>query len=139
MATKENNTSSNNSYKLIGYWISTSDYDYETMIDLYRSKRYHWALFMGHLSIEKLLKAYYVKVKRENPPFIHNLLRLAEKADLELDNEQKNILATLTTFNINTRYDDYKLSFYKTCTREFTKKWIEHIKDYRQWIKELLK
>ncbi|MCF8307867.1 MAG: HEPN domain-containing protein [Bacteroidales bacterium] len=43
--------------KLINYWIESSDDDYETMIDMYNSKRYSWALFIGHLMIEKLLKA----------------------------------------------------------------------------------
>lgn len=59
--------------------------------------------------IEKLLKAYYVKVKSDYPPFIHNLLRLAEKADLELNEEQKEQLATITAFNIN----DRNRAFYK--------------------------
>ena len=67
--------------KLIKYWIDSSDDDYDTMIDMYKSKRYSWAQFIGHLMIEKLLKALYVNAKSDYPPYIHNLLRLAEKAD----------------------------------------------------------
>lgn len=29
---------------------------------MHKSKRYNWALFAGHLMIEKLLKAYYTKL-----------------------------------------------------------------------------
>ena len=65
--------------KLIRYWIEGSDDDFETMLAMFNSGRYSWSLFIGHLTIEKLLKAYYVKNKSDYPPFIHNLLRLAEK------------------------------------------------------------
>ncbi len=37
---------------------------------------------MGHLVIEKLLKAVYVKSKKEFPPMIHDLRRICEKADI---------------------------------------------------------
>jgi HEPN domain len=89
--------------------------------------------------IEKLLKAYYIQETNDFPPFIHNLLRLAEGCNLNLTNEQKADLAGITAFNINTRYDDYKMSFKEKCTPEFTERWIEEIKIIRQWIKELIK
>ena len=125
--------------KLIKYWIDSSDDDYETMITMFEAKRYNWALFVGHLMIEKLLKAYYTQKKEDFPPHIHNLLRLAERSDLKLTNEQKVNLATVTTFNISSRYDDYRMSFKKKCTLEFTSKWIAKLKETRQWITELIK
>jgi len=81
----------------------------------------------------------YVKLKNDYPPYIHNLLRLAEKCNLELNDEQRFILTTVTAFNINVRYDDYKLSFQKICTPEFTTIWIEQLKDQRLWIKTLIR
>jgi HEPN domain-containing protein len=124
--------------EMIRYWLQSSDYDYDTMVDLYKVNRYHWALFMGHLSLEKLLKAYYIHQKHENPPLIHNLLRLAELTDLKVNDDQKKMLAAITTFNLSTRYDDYNMSFYKKCTKEFTEAWIENIKTLRLWIKQLI-
>jgi len=124
--------------KLMNYWIDSAQYDYKAMNDLYKNKNFHWALFMGHLVIEKLLKAYYVKTKDKEPPFIHNLSRIAEKAELPLTEAQLDILDTITTFNIRARYDDYKLLFYKKCTPEFTKFWIEKIEDLIKWIKTKL-
>ena len=50
-----------NAEKIVGYWIETSDDDYKTMVNLFRTKEYHWALFIGHLVLEKLLKAGVVK------------------------------------------------------------------------------
>lgn len=125
--------------KIIKYWIDSSDEDYETMIVMFESKRYSWSLFVGHLMIEKLLKALYVKKFDIYPPFIHNLLRLAEKCNLELTEEQKINMATITVFNINTRYDDFKMSFQKKCTPDFTTIWIKKLKEIRQWIKGLIK
>jgi len=127
-----------NKDKLIEYWIAGSDDDYETMIAMFDSKRFSWSLFIGHLMIEKLLKAYYVKVKSDYPPFIHNLLRLAEKAELSLTDDLKKQLVTITAFNINARYDDYKMSFKKQCTTEFTVEWVDKLKELRPWIKTLI-
>lgn len=127
-----------NKERLITYWIEGSDDDFETMTAMFDSKRYSWSLFIGHLMIEKLLKAYFVKVKSEYPPFIHNLLRLAEKADLDISEDKKKYLVTITAFNINARYDDYKMSFKKQCTPEFSVEWITKLKELRIWIKTLI-
>jgi HEPN domain-containing protein len=123
---------------LIDYWIESSDKDYKTMIDLYQTKNNHWALFMGHLVIEKLLKALYVKAKNDYPPMIHDLRRLCEKAEFEIDFTMMVILDSISRFNINARYDDYKQTFYHLCTESFTEEWIAKIKECRLWIKAKL-
>lgn len=125
--------------KVINYWITGSDDDYDTMIAMHDTKRYSWSLFIGHLMIEKLLKAYFVIINEDYPPFTHNLLKLAKDANLELSEEQKVNLTTITAFNLNTRYDDYKRSFNKKCTPGFTIEWINKIKAIRSWIKEQIK
>ena len=102
-----------------------------------KKKDYHWALFVGHLVIEKLLKAYFIKKVNTNVPLIHDLLRLAESSGLEIK-EEKLFLATVTTFNIRTRYENYKENFRKLCTKKFTELWIAEIKAYRIWIKKKL-
>ena len=124
--------------KMIKYWVDSSDEDFETMITLFENKRYNWSLFIGHLMIEKLLKSLYVKLNNDYPPYIHNLLRLAEKCKLDLNEVQQFFCVTVTAFNINARYDDYKMSFKNICTPEFTTCWIEQLKDQRLWIKTLI-
>ena len=124
--------------KIITHWINTSDEDFSTMNSLFQLKTYHWALFMGHISTEKLLKAYYVKVKHKHSPPIHNLLRIAEKSELLVTEEYADWLDTISLFNINARYDDFKREFYKQCSEEFTRLWIERIKELREWIKQRL-
>ena len=124
--------------KIVLHWTSTSDADFKTMLNLYDSKDYHWALFMGHLVIEKLLKGKIVKNTHQHAPFSHDLRKLRLVSGLELDDEKVNWLDTITTFNLNARYDDYKQEFYRKCTKDFTSHWIENIKTLRLWIKEKL-
>ena len=124
--------------RIINYWIESSDKDFKTMNDLYETKNYSWSLFMGHLVIEKLLKALFVKKIGEYPPLIHDLRRICEKSGIEIDMPQQIILDSISRFNINARYDDYKQSFYLLCTESFTNEWVEKINNCRLWIKEQL-
>ena len=96
-------------------WIKSSDINFDEMQDFYKIRRNNWALFIGHLCIEKLLKAYYIKIHHKHSMNLHNLTRIAELANLELTKEQKADFAMITTFNISARYDDYKQNFYKKC------------------------
>jgi HEPN domain-containing protein len=123
---------------LIRYWVETSNEDFSTMIHLYDSKDYSWCLFIGHLVIEKLLKAMYVKNIGANVPKTHDLLRLADKALVETSNDQKDDLDLVTTFNISARYPDYKQSFKNKCTYEFTTNTINKIKELRKWLMKLI-
>ena len=124
--------------KIVKHWVETSNDDFNTMLALYDSKSYGWSLFLGHISTEKLLKALFVKRFKEHAPFTHNLYRLAELIGLDLSDEYSDWLDEITSFNLNARYDDYKREFYKLCTPDYTKKWIDRIKTIRTWIKEML-
>ena len=124
--------------RLINYWVESADHDFKAMGDLFQTQNNNWALFMGHLVIEKLLKALYVKLKDEFPPMIHDLRRLCEKAGIDLDPSRQILLDSISRFNINARYDDYKQSFYQLCTDSFTMQWIDNIKICRLWIKKML-
>lgn len=59
--------------KTFSHWINTSDSDFKTMVHLFDAKDFHWALFMGHIVLEKLLKAVVVKVTLKHAPFAHDL------------------------------------------------------------------
>lgn len=59
---------------------------------MFDAGEYMWALFVGHLVIEKLLKAYYVKIAGREVPRTHDLYKLAVKAGLDLSESQKDSL-----------------------------------------------
>lgn len=119
---------------IIQFWRESSDQNYETMHHLLISKDYSWALFLGHLVIEKLLKAHFVKRHQKHALFIHDLLRLAKKTELVLSIEQEEWLDEISTFNLNTRYDNYKQDFRNRCTEGFTINWIDKIETLRTWL-----
>lgn len=125
---------------LMEYWINSSDRDYESMKKNFEIKQYTWALFIGHLTIEKLLKGLYAKNNTDNPYTIksHNLLALAQKCNIELTDKQVQKLKIITQFNISARYEDYKNEFYDLCTEEYTTEQINNIEEVRTWLKELL-
>ena len=129
-----------NNIDLMNYWIESSDEDYDTMMYMKAGKKNTWCLFMGHLVIEKLLKALYAKNNKNAPyaPKSHDLLHLAEKTDLKLTNRQEDLLDTITRFNMNARYDDYKKEFYLKCTDEYTSQQLKNIEEVRVWLKNLL-
>ena len=124
--------------KVYQYWLSSSDSDYEVMLNLFQSRNYNWALFLGHIVLEKLTKAYFAKNTGTHAPYSHDLRLLAKKCNLEIPNDMALQLDVITGFNINARYDSFKEDFQKRCTPEFSNEWINNIKALRQWIKERL-
>lgn len=122
--------------EIVKYWLESADLDFKAMTSLFSNGHYVWALFIGHLVIEKLLKAYYVKTVNTEVPYTHDLLKIAEQSELELTNDQKLFLDEVSTFNLRARYPDYKGKFYKRATSEFSGQYIVKIKEFRQWLIE---
>ena len=120
--------------KVIEYWTDSSDKDYQTMNNLLKSGDFNRAMFLGHLVIEKLLKAVYVKVHKKQAIHGHDLLRLSSSIGLKLDPVKEEWLDRLTTFNLNARYDSYKQDFYKLCTEEYAFDWKSKIEELRKWL-----
>ena len=129
-----------NNIDLMNYWFESSDEDYNVMQVLYNNQKNSWCLFLGHLIIEKLLKALYAKNNKNAPhaPKSHDLLYLTEKIGLDLTEEQERLLNIITKFNMSARYDDYKKEFQNKCTDEYTAEQIKNIEEVREWIKSLL-
>ena len=119
---------------VVKHWRESSEQNYTTMHNLIKAKEYSWSLFIGHLVIEKLIKTKKKKKLHQHPVFKHDLLYLIRKIDVELPSNYDEWLDEVTTFNINARYDDYKQSFYKRCTPEFSNEWIDKIEILRQWL-----
>lgn len=123
----------------IKYWIDASEIDFKAMQNLFESKDYVWSLFLGHLVIEKLLKALAVQNGKENIPKIHDLTKIAKAAGLNMDENQMDLFDVITSFNIEARYPDYKHEFYKKCDQKFTTLHIDKIKELREWLLDQLK
>ena len=104
--------------ELINFQINSSDDNYNSILNIFNSGEYMQSLFVGHLVIEKLLKAYYVKNINNEIPRTHDLLKIAMLANIDLSENRNDILQNITLFNIEARYEESKRDFYKKCTLE---------------------
>lgn len=75
----------------------------------------------------------------KNPPLTHRLVYLAEKAGIELSEEQTELWEIVTDFNLEARYPDEKFSFYKKCTREYTINYLTQIEAMNSWLLQKIK
>lgn len=120
------------------FWVTEAEESLQVADHLVEKGDYSYALFFGHLAIEKLLKALYaVKVQQHAPP-IHNLVRLARGAGVELDEVRTDALVTITAFNLEARYPDIKRAFRQKCTPEYTADQMMQIKEMFEWLRSLL-
>jgi HEPN domain-containing protein len=120
--------------KTMHYWLESAAYDLETGKTLLRSKKYPYALFFGHLAIEKVLKAVVVKQTCNHAPYSHSLVMLAQKTALDIPEAILDQLAEFMEFHTEARYPDVKMDFYQKCTKEFAKEKFGEIKRVYTWL-----
>lgn len=109
----------------------------DTGATLLRSKKFPYALFFGHLAIEKLLKALVVKHTGEHAPFSHSLGMLAAKSGITFPDEVMDQLAEFMEFHTEARYPDAKMEFYQKCTKEFAQLKFREIKKVCKWLRKI--
>jgi HEPN domain-containing protein len=124
--------------RAITYWQEEAKEALQVADHLYEKQDYSYALFFGHLAIEKILKALYVARRNEQAPPVHNLVRLAEVTGLAMDSQRKDSLIRITTFNLEARYPDESRNFRKICTEEFTRLELTRIKELFQWLNNMI-
>jgi len=122
---------------MIDFWRNSAEVDLKVAEDNLKLGHYNWALFFFQLVLEKILKSLVVKRKNRNPLPTHDLVKLASEAEINLSKEQKQDFKEITSYNIEARYDDIKLSFYKKATKKYAEKWEKKCKEYYLWLKEI--
>ncbi len=120
--------------ELIAFWKKSAQLDRKTAAAIFKSRNYVGCLFFVHLYLEKVLKGLVQKVTGKTPPFTHDLLVLVKVANIGLNAEQQDQLTTINTFNIRTRYADYKFSFYKKANKNFTTKHYRIAEELYKWF-----
>ncbi len=87
-------------------WLKQSEFDLDTASYMYEGGRYFYAVFMCHLSMEKMLKALYLKKYKVPAPKTHNLAYLVEKTETELSEELLEFVFGLNDAGVATRYPE---------------------------------
>jgi HEPN domain-containing protein len=124
--------------QIVAFWVTEAEEALVVADHLVAKADHSYALFFGHLAVEKMLKAQYVFRQEQHAPPLHNLLRLARSAGLDPDEETAEKLTTVTAFNLEARYPDFQRSFRQTCTPEYTARQMSVIKELMQWLRSQL-
>lgn len=122
--------------KTIQYWFESAKYDLGVANAMYEKGKYPYALFMGHLAVEKLLKALVVKTTHQHAPHSHSLPLLASKLNIKLPQRIMKRLARFMEFYFEARYPEEQKKFYRKCTKEFAKRKLKEIKEVFIWLRE---
>lgn len=118
-------------------WLESAERNLSACLDMAKSNHRDWALFIGQLALEKLLKGLITKKTDATLPFIHDLVKLSQLAGAETTEGQKGNLAKISRFHVAARYDEIKSQLYLEATPKFTKEWIGKIQEFFLWFKKL--
>lgn len=124
----------------VKYWINIAEYDLDTAEAMLETERFLYVGFMCHQTIEKMLKAVIEKQQVSDiPPKIHNLLRLANIANIALPDRYVKLISYLNPLNIEARYPSYKNNLTKILTKDKCQELLNQTREMKLWIeKELL-
>ena len=118
--------------KQVIYWRDGATEAFDAAQDMIlRDKRVLFGLFFVHLGLEKILKARICRHTKQFPPRIHNLIRLAEIAEIKIDDEQIRILSLLNEFNLEGRYPE---NWAEPPTLEQAKMYLERSRKVFEWL-----
>lgn len=123
----------------VDYWLRGSSENIKDMKAAIKSKRRSMAMFCGHLAVEKMLKGL-CAVRRINIQREHKLIKLARECGLDatLTIDQREELHIITSFNIEARYDDFKMRFHATCTPQYVAEWSKKIIVWHGHLKKII-
>jgi len=122
----------------VKYWVELSNEDFRVAKGLLKLKHFLYVGFMCHQCIEKIFKAAYEHRINNTPPFVHDLMLIANRAGIYemLDNEQMDFIEQLSPLNIRARYPDYKMKLAKEITKNVCENLIIKTQELQQWTKE---
>ena len=117
-------------------WYFQSDYDLETAVDMLKSGRAVYCIFMCHLSLEKALKGLLIKKKGEFPSKSHSLIYFVDKIEIKLSESQFEFLFMLNKISVPTRYPEDLRKLFLAYTKERTESILQQTKEMQLWIKQ---
>lgn len=123
----------------IDHWLNQAHYDLETARAMFKTGRYLYVLFCCQQAVEKAIKSIIVKRTSDFPPRLHNLLRLAEVAGIELEPEQEDFVGELSAYYIQTRYPEEIESAASRLDREIAQDTLHKTEEVTAWLFSMLK
>lgn len=119
-------------------WAERAVYDLDTARAMLESKRYLYVLFCCQQAVEKMLKAIIAKRSQELPPRGHQLVRLAERAQIPLSEEQADFLRELSTHYIQSRYPEETEDISSQVSVQHARQVVEKTEEVVRWLTSML-
>lgn len=121
----------------INYWQESAKESWDSAVYLASGKHYSLALFALHLALEKLFKALWIKESiTDTPPYTHDLQRLCDELELDINAEDYDFLSVINSWNIRGRYPDYTKRLYQNTTDNYLKEQIKKVEVIKKWLEE---
>ena len=121
--------------KQIQYWIDATNENVDVAEYLINGKKTVECLFFSHLALETMLKAHLTKFTKQTPPKIHNLISIADKANVELDDQTRNFFSIMNKFQMEGRYRN---ELVERPPLEIAKNYFAVTKQKLQWLNQML-
>jgi HEPN domain-containing protein len=125
---------------LTNKWLAIAQEDLEAAKSMLQTGKYLYTAFMCQQCLEKAFKAVLQENNNDNPPRIHNILRLAETAGVlnDLEEKQTSLLTELEPYYISARYPEYREQLGKATTVYIAKDLYKRTEDMLSWLKNRL-
>lgn len=126
-----------NKQEHINYWLKIAEKDVDMMQYLFEGRKYVQALFFGHLYVEKVAKAVWIKNNVSDiPPKTHNLLKLVQESGVGLATGDQTFLIKLNQYQIESRYPEDIDQLYKITDKNLTEDYFNKIHNIVKCLKE---
>jgi len=117
-------------------FIKSSEYDLETAQFMFDTRRYVYVIFMCHLSLEKLLKAFVSEANQTTPPKSHNLIYLIKIGNIQLPKDYLEFIAKINNASIITRYPEDFLKTLEAYPEDIAFEYLSITKEIHKWLKQ---
>jgi len=115
-------------------WAEQARYDLDTARAMLDSGRHLYVLFCCQQAVEGVIAGR----SGQCPPRLHNLLKLAEHAGIELDQGQVVVLEDLSRFYVQSRYPEDLPAVARGVDDERGRQVLNQTEDVLQWLSSML-
>ena len=119
-------------------WAERAAYDLDTARAMLETKRYLYVLFCCQQTVEKMLKAVIATRSQELPPRLHQLVRLAERAQVSLNEERADFLRELSAHYIQSRYPEEIADIASQVSIQQAQQVVEKTEEVVRWLQSML-
>jgi HEPN domain-containing protein len=124
--------------RIIKQLVSSSDNDYFSMENLYKSGDYYLSFMLFYRIEESLLKGIYVSQIDKNIPQTADLKDFAKKIKIDLNADQMLLLYDLSMLNKRIKEGSKDENFKSIFTKEYFDSYLMKINDLRDYLKKSL-